>query len=132
MALDQLIILTQNHLEGSACCHAKIPEVSKIKRAIFLAVLVGSYGLLSLRSSPVLASGDPPKKEEPAIPAKKQEPPGLTGNKIPQCIAGEYPAGMICKKSPPGYYLDVGMKYPAPCPPGTTSPAGSRSISHCK
>lgn len=78
------------------------------------------------------ASGDPPKKEEAPAPKKKVEPSGLTGAKLPQCPEGEYVAGMMCKKPPPGYYLDYGMKYPAPCPKGTTSPAGSRSISYCK
>ena len=78
------------------------------------------------------ASGDPPKKEEAPAPKKKIEPSGLTGAKLPQCPEGEYVAGMMCKKPPPGYYLDYGMKYPAPCPKGTTSPAGSRSISYCK
>jgi len=79
-----------------------------------------------------LASGDPPKKEEAPATKKKVEPSGLTGAKLPQCPEGEYVAGMMCKKPPPGYYLDYGMKYPVPCPKGTTSPAGSRSISYCK
>ena len=78
------------------------------------------------------ANSDPPKKEEPAVPKKKVEPSGLTGAKLPQCPEGEYVAGMMCKKPPPGFYLDYGMKYPTPCPKGTTSPAGSRSIAYCK
>jgi hypothetical protein len=39
---------------------------------------------------------------------------------------------MICKIAPPGYYLEHGMKYPVPCPKGTTSPAGSKAKSYCQ
>ena len=101
----------------------------KIGYLFFIVMSVSSIWQLNTEA---LASGDPPKKEEKPLPTKKSEPSGLTGNKIPQCPAGEYVAGMMCKQPPPGYYLDYGMKYPAPCPKGTTSPAGSRSISYCK
>jgi hypothetical protein len=103
-----------------------------MKRFVPLAALIGSFGVVNLRPSTAIANSEPSKTEAPAVPAKKQLPPGLTGNKIPQCPAGEYVAGLLCKIAAPGYYLDLGMKYPAPCPPGTTSPAGARSIRYCE
>ncbi len=98
----------------------------------YLFVIAASVNIALHLNSKAWASSDPPKKEEAPAPRKKVEPSGLTGAKLPQCPEGEYVAGMMCKKPPPGYYLDYGMKYPAPCPKGTTSPAGSRSIAYCK
>lgn len=85
--------------------------------------------VLVLGSIPGFAN-EPPPPPKPA-PAKKTEPPGLTGNKIPQCVEGQYVAAMICKWAAPGFYLEHGMKYPAPCPPGMTSPAGAKNRSYC-
>lgn len=68
----------------------------------------------------------------PPVPVKKGPPPGLTGAKLPQCKEGEYIASMLCKISPPDHYLEFGMKYPKPCPEGTSAPAGSKSIAYCK
>lgn len=95
--------------------------------------IFGAAGLALIclaQTAPTLAS-EPPKPAPPA-PAKKADAPGLTGNKLPTCKEGEYVAGMICKIAPPGYYLAYGMKYPAPCPKGTTSPAGAKAESYCK
>ncbi len=77
-------------------------------------------------------AAEPAKPPPPAAPAKKADPPGLTGNILPTCKEGEYVAGMICKVAPPGYYLAYGMKYPAPCPKGKTSPAGAKAETYCK
>jgi hypothetical protein len=103
-----------------------------MKKFGYLFVLILPVSLSLHLNSQAWASGDTPKKEEPVVPKKKVEPSGLTGAKLPQCPEGEYVAGMMCKKPPPGFYLDYRMKYPAPCPKGTTSPAGSRSIAYCK
>ena len=81
-----------------------------------------------LLSAPVYANEQAPP---PPKPTKKPEPPGLTGNKLPQCAEGQYVASMICKSAPPGYYLEYGMKYPVPCPNGMTSPAGAKAKSYC-
>ena len=82
-----------------------------------------------LLSAPVYAGETP---ASPPKPAKKTEQPGLVGNKLPQCPEGQYVASMICKLAPPGYYLEYGMKYPAPCPKGMTSPAGAKAKSYCR
>ena len=81
-----------------------------------------------LLSVPVQASEPPPP---PPKPAKKSEPPGLVGNKLPQCPEGQYVASMICKPAPPGYYLEHGMKYPMQCPEGMSSPSGAKAKSYC-
>jgi hypothetical protein len=98
----------------------------------YLFVIVAAVNFALQSNSKAWASSGSPKKEEAPPPRKKVEPSGLTGAKLPKCPEGEYVAGMMCKKPPPGYYLDYGMKYPAPCPKGTTSPVGSRSITYCK
>jgi hypothetical protein len=85
---------------------------------------------LCLAFSPAASFAGEPAPAPPA-PVKKPEPPGLRGNKLPQCLEGQYVASMICKWAPPGFYLEHGMKYPAPCPRGTTSPAASKSKAHC-
>lgn len=87
--------------------------------------------LICLAQTMSALASEPPKPPPPA-PAKKAEPPGLTGNKLPTCKEGEYVAGMICKAAPPGFYLAYGMKYPARCPKGTTSPAGAKAETYCK
>ena len=92
-------------------------NAQKLFAKIFIAFL--------LVSSSTYASEPPPK------PAKKSEPPGLVGNKLPQCPEGQYVASMICKSAPPGYYLEHGMKYPVQCPSGMTSPAGAKAKSYC-
>ncbi len=63
---------------------------------------------------------------------QKSNSPGLIGNKLPRCEEGYYVADMICKAAPPGYYVGLRDKYPVPCPPGTHSPAGSKSAAYCK
>jgi hypothetical protein len=68
------------------------------------------------------------KPKDPSAP----RPSGLTGNVMPRCEAGSYSAGNICKPAPPGFYAVSGATYLTPCPPGKTSPAGSRSPSECK
>ena len=87
-----------------------------------------NFAAILLLSSPTCASETP---QPPPKPAKKSEPPGLVGNKLPQCPEGQYVASMICKSAPPGYYLEHGMKYPVPCPSGMTSPAGAKAKSYC-
>ncbi len=85
---------------------------------------------LPLALAPLASFASEPPPPAPA-PAKKSEPPGLRGNTLPQCLAGQYVASMICKWAPPGFYLEHGMKYPVPCPPGMTSPAASKAKAHC-
>ena len=89
--------------------------------AICLALFTGVAGASSPPPAPTPKPSGPPPK-----------PSALTGNALPQCKEGEYIGGMICKIAPPGYYLEHGMKYPAPCPKGMTSPAGSKAKSYCK
>ena len=86
--------------------------------------------VLSLMIMPVAGRASEPPPPVPK-PVKKSEPPGLVGNKLPQCPEGQYVASMICKPAPPGYYLEHGMKYPAQCPEGMTSPAGSKARTYC-
>jgi hypothetical protein len=81
-------------------------------------------------SASALASQPAPPPPAPA-PIKKAQLPGLTGNKLPQCPEGQYVASMICKVAAPGYYLEHGMKYPAPCPNGMSSPAGAKAKTYC-
>ena len=70
----------------------------------------------------------PPAPEKP----KPQKPSGLTGNQLPFCEIGTYPASNMCKPAPPGYYAPSGAKYPMRCPNGMTSPYGARSPNECK
>lgn len=85
----------------------------------------------SALATSAFASEEKPKKEEPAK-AKPAASSGLTGNVLPRCEAGSYSAGHICKPAPPGFYAVSGGTFPIRCPPGTTSPAGSRSRSECR
>jgi hypothetical protein len=80
---------------------------------------------------PIASFANEPPSPPAQPPAKKSEPSGLRGNTLPQCLEGQYVASMVCKWAPPGFYLEHGMKYPAPCPPGTTSPAASKAKAHC-
>ncbi len=82
-----------------------------------------------LSSSAAFANEPPPPPAEKPKPAK---PSGLTGNLLPFCEIGTYPAGNICKPAPPGYYAPSGAKFPVACPSGMTSPYGARSPNECK
>ncbi len=93
------------------------------RAAIVVAMLAGTHGAAE-------ASAPPPPVEKPA-PVKKGPPPGLTGNTVPQCDAGKYPAGGFCRPSPPDFYVPSGATYPVACPPGSKAPAGSRSAAAC-
>jgi hypothetical protein len=88
-----------------------------------------SVMFVSLSCAVAFASEPPPPPPPPPKPAK---PSGLTGNTLPQCESGTYPAGNICKPAPPGYYVPSGTKYPQRCPPGTISPYGARGPGECK
>ena len=65
-----------------------------MKKLGYLFVLALSVSLSLHLNSQAWASGNKPKKEEPAVSKKKVEPSGLTGAKLPQCPEGEYVAGM--------------------------------------
>ncbi len=77
-----------------------------------------------------LANDPPPKKAEPAAPPPPK-PSSLTGNALPHCDPGQYPAGNICKPAPPGFYAPAETRFLVRCPTGKTSPAGSRAPSEC-
>ena len=64
--------------------------------------------------------------------AKPPAPSALRGNVLPHCEPGNYPAGNICKPSPPGTYSPADTKFPIYCPDGKSSPSGSRSPSECR
>ena len=65
--------------------------------------------------------------------AKPQPPPSaLRGNVVPHCEPGNYPAGNICKPSPPGTYSPAETTFPIYCPQGKSSPSGARSRSECR
>lgn len=93
--------------------------------SIFAVIALATFILPLQGKASELPPAAPPK------PAKKSEPPGLVGNKLPQCPEGQYVASMICKPAPPGYYLEYGMKYPVQCPAGMSSPAGAKARSYC-
>lgn len=97
-----------------------------LKSAVTAAVLMAIMGCGSAGAS------EPAKPKEPA-PARteKRPPPGLTGNTVPQCEAGNYAAGGVCRPSPPDHYVPSGGKYPIPCPKGAKAPAGSKAESYC-
>jgi hypothetical protein len=101
------------------------PVVLCAARLAFAALLAGGF------VASASAAEQKPKKEEPAK-AKPAAPSGLTGNVLPRCEAGSFAAGHICKPAPPGFYAVSGGTFPIRCPPGTTSPAGSRSRSECR
>ena len=83
---------------------------------------------ISVSATVTLANEPPPPPPEKPKP---QKPSGLVGNMLPQCEAGTFPAGNICKPAPVGYYAPSGTKFPVACPDGKTSPYGSRSLSEC-
>ena len=91
-------------------------------RTVFLSIALSSTSI-------ALANEPPPPPAEKPKPAK---PSGLTGNLLPFCEIGSYPAGNICKPAPPGYYAPSGTKFPVRCPDGTTSPYGARGPGECK
>lgn len=73
-------------------------------------------------------------EQKPADPPAKPKPPkpsALTGNALPKCEAGTYPAGNVCKPAAPGFYAPSGTLFPVACPNELTSKAGSRSQSEC-
>lgn len=86
--------------------------------------------MLALGSVPAFANEPPPPPPPKPAPVKS-DPPGLTGNKLPKCVEGQYVAAMICKWAAPGFYVEHGMQYPAACPAGMTSPAGAKNRSYC-
>lgn len=83
----------------------------------------------ALFTGPGLASE--PKPAEPPPKPKPSKPSSLTGNALPKCEAGTYPAGNICKPAAPGFYAPSGTLFPVACPNDLTSKAGSRSQSEC-
>jgi hypothetical protein len=87
--------------------------------------------LTAWTASAAIASEPAKPKDPPPARAVKRPPPGLTGNTVPQCEAGNYAAGGICRPSPPDHYVPSGGKYPIPCPKGAKSPAGSKAESYC-
>ena len=56
-------------------------------------------------------------------------PSSLTGNAMPHCDLGYYPAGNICKPAPPGFFAGPSATYPTACPNGKTSSYGARGRS---
>ena len=92
-----------------------------------VALLFGA--VLSLATS-AMANEPPPKKPD-ANAAKPPPPSGLTGNVLPHCDLGYYPAGNICKPAPPGFYAGPNARYPTVCPAGKTSAYGARGTSEC-
>jgi len=97
-------------------------------RPAFLLLL----GLALTMSSGALANDAPapPKKNDPNAPPPKP-PSSLTGNSMPHCDLGSYPAGNICKPAPPGFYAGPSATYPTACPVGKTSNYGARGRSEC-
>ena len=96
-----------------------------MKRAIALLL-----GFVLTVSTSAFANDPPPKKIDPnAAPPPK--PSSLTGNAMPHCDLGYYPAGNICKPAPPGFYAGPNALWPKKCPAGKTSNAGARGTSEC-
>ena len=94
----------------------------------FIRACLSALSIFAFSSLAVANEPPPPPPEKP----KPQKPSGLTGNQLPFCEIGTYPAGNICKPAPPGYYAPSGTKFPKPCPVGMTSPYGARSPNECK
>ena len=95
-------------------------------------IVVAAALALSVGTASSVGASEPPKPKEPApVRVEKRPPPGLTGNTVPQCEAGNYAAGGVCRPSPPDHYVPSGGKYPIPCPKGAKSPAGSKAESYC-
>jgi len=72
----------------------------------------------------------PPPKNDPNAP-KPPPPSSLTGNAIPKCDLGSYPAGNVCRPARPGFYAGPSALYPTACPAGKTSDYGARGSSEC-
>ncbi len=87
--------------------------------------------VLALAPVPSFAN-EPPKPKPEEKPAAPPKPSGLTGNVMPHCEPGSYPAGNRCKPAPPGYYAPANTTYPLPCPDGKNSPFGARGPTECK
>lgn len=87
-------------------------------------------GLALTVSVSAFASEAPPKKNDPNAPPPPK-PSSLTGNSMPHCDLGSYPAGNICKPAPPGFYAGPSARYPVECPAGKTSNYGARGRSEC-
>ena len=97
-------------------------------RRVFVLLL----GLAMTASCGALASEAPapPKKNDPNAPPPKP-PSSLTGNAMPHCDLGYFPAGNICKPAPPGFFAGPSATYPTACPNGKTSSYGARGRSEC-
>ena len=89
-------------------------------------------GLALVFSSGALANDAPapPKKNDPNAPPPRP-PSSLTGNAMPHCDLGSFPAGNICKPAPPGVYAGPRATYPTAGPAGQTSNYGARGKSEC-
>jgi hypothetical protein len=72
-------------------------------------------------------SKTPDGKKTEAKPPKS----ALTGNALPHCEPGSYPASHVCKRAPPGFYAPAETRFPIACPDGTTSAAGARGPGEC-
>ena len=101
--------------------HVKLPSLTLILAfALAIAPLEG------------FANEAPPKPKPEDKPAAPPKPSSLTGNAMPHCEPGTYPAGNRCKPSPPGFYAPANTQYPKPCPDGKNSPYGARGPTECK
>jgi hypothetical protein len=89
-------------------------------------------GLVLTVSTGAFANDAPatPKKNDPNAPPPPK-PSSLTGNAMPRCQAGTYPASNICKPAPPGFYAPPDARYPVACPAGKSSDYGARGTSEC-
>jgi len=97
------------------------------------ALLLGLTFAASLLSPIAAYANDPPKpppKNDPNAP-KPPPPSSLTGNAIPHCELGSYPAGNVCRPARPGFYAGPNATYPKACPAGKTSNYGARGSSEC-
>ena len=97
-------------------------------KSIFVLIL----GLALMAPTAAFANDPPPapKKNDPNA-AKPPAPSGLTGNIMPHCEPGTYPASNMCKPAPPGFYAPPDARYPVACPKGKTSNYGARGTSEC-
>jgi hypothetical protein len=102
--------------------------LSHVKQLTFSLALASALALAPL---PGFANGPPPKPKSEEKPSAPPKPTGLTGNIIPHCAPGTYPAGNRCKPAPPGYYAPANATYPIACPEGRNSPFGARGPSEC-
>ncbi|NDB68758.1 MAG: hypothetical protein EB015_12290 [Methylocystaceae bacterium] len=103
--------------------------LSHVKHPSLTFALAIALALAPLKGFANEAPPKPKPEEKPAAPPK---PSGLTGNLMPHCEPGSYPAGNRCKPAPPGYYAPANTKYPVPCPDGKSSPFGARGKIECK